>query len=109
MVIAPLSFLPLPSHATVCIYFQNAPFEGLDRYFLLLLLAFHLQYILINILFWFSFTVPPRDSPMINSPKTVYRIGEEFTANCSSFPSRPPATITWTIHDKPVIAIIFIR
>ena len=34
----------------LCIYFKNAPFEGLYRYFLLLLLAFHLQYILINIL-----------------------------------------------------------
>ncbi|XP_032788040.1 uncharacterized protein LOC116925436 [Daphnia magna] len=49
-----------------------------------------------------SVVVPPRDSPVITSPKTVYRIGEEFMANCSSFPSRPPATITWTIADKPV-------
>lgn len=47
--------------------------------------------------------VPPRDSPWINSPKTTYRIGEDFTANCSSFPSRPAATISWTIADKPVI------
>jgi len=64
--------------------------------------AFFPPVIVLIVFFKNSIAVPPRDSPWINSPKTVYRIGEEFTANCSSYPSRPPATITWTISDKPV-------
>lgn len=50
-----------------------------------------------------SIVVLPREAPKITGAKSSYHIGDDFTANCTSYRSKPPANLYWTIADKQVL------
>uniref|UniRef100_A0A182RIN8 Ig-like domain-containing protein n=1 Tax=Anopheles funestus TaxID=62324 RepID=A0A182RIN8_ANOFN len=46
---------------------------------------------------------PPPEKPSITGLQGRYRPGDILRGNCTSINSKPPANLTWTINDVPII------
>ncbi|XP_058121740.1 uncharacterized protein LOC131281089 [Anopheles ziemanni] len=46
---------------------------------------------------------PPPEKPSITGLQSRYRPGDILRGNCTSINSKPPANLTWTINDVPII------
>ncbi|XP_046620159.1 uncharacterized protein LOC124305127 isoform X2 [Neodiprion virginianus] len=44
----------------------------------------------------------PERKPDITGLYSHYAVGANVTANCTSWPSKPPASISWTVNGEPV-------
>ena len=52
----------------------------------------------------FFSVLPQQHDPDIVGLGSNYAVGENVTANCSSWPSVPKAKLHWTVNGEPVIA-----
>uniref|UniRef100_A0A182QWE7 Ig-like domain-containing protein n=1 Tax=Anopheles farauti TaxID=69004 RepID=A0A182QWE7_9DIPT len=50
---------------------------------------------------------PPPEKPSITGLQGRYRPGDILRGNCTSINSKPPANLTWTINDVPIIQQYF--
>lgn len=50
------------------------------------------------------YTDLPESAPVLEGAKTRYQLGERVTVNCTSFFSKPAATLEWRINDKLVVS-----
>lgn len=50
----------------------------------------------------------PRDRPELHVNKDKYNVGDVLLANCTSYPSRPPASLTFHINNSPVSFFFYI-
>ncbi|EEB15392.1 beat protein, putative [Pediculus humanus corporis] len=43
----------------------------------------------------------PKDRPELHVNKDKYNVGDTLFANCTSFPSKPPASLSFYINNSP--------
>ncbi|XP_058059917.1 uncharacterized protein LOC131210655 [Anopheles bellator] len=46
---------------------------------------------------------PPPGKPSINGLQNRYQLGDILRGNCTAINSKPPANLTWTINDVPIV------